>query len=116
MKKQRGLSLIGLILIGGLLVFVVLLGLKVLPLYIEYYAISRNIKELATSQEARSIREIQFGFDNRATVDDITSVQGRDLDINKNGNTFSIAVSYERRVQLFRNVSLLFNFDVSSDG
>lgn len=115
MKAQRGLSLIGLILIGGLVAFVVILGLKCVPAYVEYFAISRHLRELVASPDAGSIRDIQSSFDKRAMVDDITSVQGRDLEINKAGKTLSIGVSYERRVPLFDNVSLLFTFDASAE-
>lgn len=115
MKFQRGLSLISLILIGGLIFVVVVLGMKCLPAYMEYFAVSRALKGLVTSGETTSIREIQSGFDKQAAIDDITSVQGRDLEINKSGNSLSIAVSYERRVPLFNHVSLLFTFDASAE-
>jgi hypothetical protein len=115
MRSQRGLSLIGLMLIGALIFLVVVLGMKCLPAYMEYFAVSRSLKELVASGEVSSVREIQSGFDKRAQIDDITSVQGRDLEINKNGNSLSIAVSYERRVPLFNHVSLLFTFDALAE-
>jgi len=102
-------------LIGALSFLVVVLGMKCLPAYMEYFAVSRSLKELVASGEVSSIREIQSGFDKRAQIDDITSVQGRDLEINKNGNSLSIAVPYERRVPLFNHVSLLFTFDALAE-
>jgi hypoxanthine-guanine phosphoribosyltransferase len=115
MKFQRGLSLISLILIGGLIFFVAVLGMKCLPAYMEFFAVSRNLKGLVASGQGSSMREIQSRFDAQAVIDDITSVQGRDLEINKSGNSLSISVSYERMVPLFNHVSLLFTFDASAE-
>ncbi len=114
MKRQRGLSLIGLIVGGGILVFVAIVGMKCVPAYIEYFTVQKHIRELARSPDSASVKEIQNNFDKRAGVDDVTSVQGKDLDITKTGNTVTISVSYERKVPLFANVSALFEFDVSS--
>lgn len=114
MKRQRGLSLIGLIIVGGVLVFVAIVGMRCVPVYIEYFTIQKHLRELARSPDSASVKEIQNNFDKRAGVDDITSVQGKDLDITKTGNAVTLSVSYQRKVALFYNVSVLFDFDVSS--
>lgn len=112
MKKQQGLSLIGLIFVGGVLVFLAILGMKVLPSYVEFFTIQKHIKELGRSGGAP--KEIQMNFDKRASIDDITSISGRDLEVTKNGDSVEISASYEKRVPLFANVSLLFEFEANS--
>jgi hypothetical protein len=114
MKKQRGLSLLGLIIGGGVLVFVAIVGMKVTPAYIEYFTIQKHLRELARSPDAASVKEIQNAFDKRADIDDITALKGSDLEITKNGNQVSISAYYEKKVPLFANVSALFEFEVSS--
>jgi hypothetical protein len=114
MRRQRGLSLLGLIIGGGIVVFLAIVGMKVTPAYIEYFTIQKHLRELARSPDAASIKEIQNAFDKRADIDDITALKGADLNISKSGNQVYISASYEKKVPLFGNVSALFDFEVSS--
>ena len=47
MNKQRGLTLTGLIITAGVVVFFALIGFKLMPSYIEYLTIERILKDLA---------------------------------------------------------------------
>lgn len=112
--RQRGLSLTGLIFFGAIIAFCAVIAIRCLPAWLEYAAVRKHVTELARSGGAASNKDIQSDFDKRADVDDITSVQGRDLEITRTGDNVSISVSYERKVPLFANVSVLFEFDASS--
>lgn len=114
MRNQRGLSLIGLIFFGGVLFFVALIGMKAVPTYIEYFTIKKHVADLAHGNEGTSVRDVQTAFDRRAAIDDITSIQGRDLDVTKEDDGIQIDVSYSKKVPLFGGVSLCFDFDISS--
>ena len=54
-------------------------------------------------------------FDRRRQIDDISSVSGADLVIDKSGTKTVIDVQYSRTVPLVANVSLLFDLHPSSD-
>lgn len=114
MRKQRGLSLIGLILVGGILVFVAIIGMKVTPAYIEYFTIQKHLRELARSPDSSTPKQMMEAFDKRAQIDDITALQGKDLDISKNGNSVTISAAYEKKVPLFANISVLIDFETAS--
>lgn len=113
MKKQRGLSLIGLLVVSAILVVVILLGFKLLPTYIEYYAIERALNDIARAPDMQgaSMKEVVNAFDRRATIDNISSITGRDLDVTKEGNGLYIVASYSVRVPLFANISALIDFE-----
>ncbi|MCW5626176.1 MAG: DUF4845 domain-containing protein [Burkholderiales bacterium] len=113
MRRQRGLSLIGLIVVGGLLVFAALLAMKLLPVYMEYFTIKKHVTELARSSAGASIKEIQNNFDKRALVDDITALEGPDLEITKFGEQYQITASYSKKVPLFANISVLVDFEAT---
>lgn len=113
MKKQQGLSLIGLIVVGGLLVFVAIVGMKLLPAYIEYFTIQKHLRELARSPDSSTPKQIMEAFDKRAQIDDITALVGKELDITKNGNSVTITASYEKKVPLFSNISILIDFEAT---
>jgi len=116
MKQQRGLSLIGLIIISAVLVFVAVIGFKLLPAYIEYLSVSRAVTDLARGMEVRggSVRDVMNAFDRRATIDSITSIQGSDLEVTKQGDGFAIVASYSVRIPLLGNVNACIDFEASA--
>ncbi len=117
MKRQTGMSLIGLLLTGVLLGGVFLLGMKTVPAFTEYTAIKRAINSIASNGGGNaSISELRKDFDRHAAVDDITSVRGADLGIAKRAGAVQISIAYERKVPVVANVSLVFDFEASSTG
>lgn len=116
-NKQRGLSLIGLLIVGAFLAFVLLLAFRSVPAVNEYMAVQRNVKILAEEGNGgASTTELRRSFDRRAYIDDVVTVSGADLDIYKRGGDVVVDVVYERRVPVAGNVSLLFDFQASSAG
>jgi len=115
-KRQQGLSLLGLIFGGFVLIFALLLVMKVTPSYLEYFAIKKAVVSIANETRGRgaSVSEIRRRFENRSNVDDFSSVKPSDLEITKEGNDYVIAASYRREVPLFGHVGLYFDFSVSS--
>ena len=115
-KSQLGLSLLGLIFAGFVLVFVALLLMKVTPTYLEYFAIKKAVVGIANETRGRGVpvSEIRRRFDNRSAVDDFSSVKATDLEITKEGNDYVISASYRREVPLFGQVGLYFDFSVTS--
>jgi hypothetical protein len=118
MHNQRGLSLIGLIIICAVLAFVAIMGFKLLPTYIEYFTVKRVITDLANGVEVRggSVRDVQLAFDRRAQIDDIRSLRGTDLEITKQGDGFQVRAAYSVQVPLFGNVNACIDFDAEAGG
>ncbi len=107
-NRQRGLSLIGLFLVGIIVVALIALGFKVVPAVVEYIAIERAVQKI--KNEGTTVREIQAAFDRHATIDDITSITSRDLDITKEGDRVVISYAYAKKVPVLDNVSLVIDF------
>lgn len=118
MKRQRGMSLIGLLLTGVAFAAVFLLGMKVVPAVTEYTAIKKVINAIASSVDPSSVTvsEIRKDFDLRSAVDDIHTITGADLDITKRAGQVEISVAYARRVPVIANVSLVIDFEARSTG
>jgi hypothetical protein len=116
MDKQRGLSLIGLLITSAVLVFFALIGFKLLPSYIEYWTVQRIISDISRSPEIRgeSARAVQGAFDRRATIDNVNSVKGSDLEVSKTGDGFQIVASWSTRVPLFGNVNACLDFEAKN--
>jgi hypothetical protein len=114
-KRQQGLSLIGMLLVGGLAAFVLLVGFRCVPAITEYMSLKRIVVTVAQEGDSgASIQELRRSFDRRASVGDVSTVTGKDLEIYKQGGKVVVEVSYGRKVPIIANVSLFFDFFASS--
>ena len=111
-KKQLGVTLSGLIMGAVILIAVALVGMKLAPSYIEFFAIKKAVNAIAT--EGNSVAEMRKSFDNRATIDDISTVKGSDLEISKEGGQVVIRAAYRKEVPLVGNVGIYINFNAVS--
>lgn len=107
-NRQRGMSLIGLIFVGLIVVFLLILGSKVVPAVVEYIAIERAVQKI--KNEASTVREIQTAFERHRTIDDITSITAADLDITKEGDKVVISYAYQKKIPILDKVSLVIDF------
>ena len=110
------MSAIGILLILILVVFAALIGMRVTPAYLEYFAIKKAVSGMAQSGElsGQSVADVRRAFDKRAAVDDISSINSTDLEIAKEGGDVVLSFAYEKRIPLFYNISLLIDFAGSS--
>ena len=117
MKTQRGLSMFGILLVCIGLVLVAIGGLKVVPVYIEYFNVKKAVSGIVQGGEARgTVADVRRAFDKRAQVDDIQIISGADLEITKEGGEVVVSFAYPKKVPLFGNLSLYFDFAGSSSG
>lgn len=117
MKFQRGISLNGLLIGGVIFALVALLAMKVLPEWMEYGKILKVVKATAADASLRdaTLAEVRTSFEKRADIDLIKSITAQDLDISKEGNELVISFAYSKKVPLFGNTSLTFDFEGSSN-
>ena len=116
MKRQKGLTLTGMILSSILVVMLLLLAFKIVPVYVEYYAIEKQLKAMALDPKLRnpSRAAIEGAWASRAVVDNLTSMTGDQIEINREGNEVVLSGQYSVKVPLFRNVAACFDFKPSS--
>ena len=106
--RQRGLSLIAVIFFGLIIVFLMIIGFKLVPAVTEYLAIERAVQKIKT--EGSTVGEIRSAFDRYVAVDYITSITSKDLDITKNDDRIVISYSYSYSVPIMDNVRLVIDF------
>ena len=109
LKQQQGISLVGLILTLGVLVFAAMLAAKVVPTVIEYSSIKKAI--VSSKQAGKTVREIQTAFDKQADVGYFDAVKGKDLTIIKNGEDMEVSFAYSKKIPLFGPASLLMEYE-----
>jgi Tfp pilus assembly major pilin PilA len=116
MNRQRGATFLGMMFIAVLVVIVAILGLKLVPAYIEYATISNILRDVANSPEGKSgnVPAIQASFRKHAQIDAIETVKSDDLEIDKDGDRVIIKAPYSVKVKLAGNVSALIDFVATS--
>ncbi|MXS79353.1 DUF4845 domain-containing protein [Nitrosomonas sp. GH22] len=116
-RGQQGISLPGLLTWSVAIVLAAILGMRLIPSFIEFAAVKRALVTIASDSKLRdaSVREIRIAFDKRAAVDDIKSVSGSDIVIRKQDEQLILNISYAVKKPLFANLSLLIDFDAASD-
>jgi uncharacterized protein DUF4845 len=110
--RQRGLSLVSLIFVGVIVVILLTIGMKVVPALAEYLAVERAVQKVAS--EGSTVREIRNAFDKYATIDDIKSISGKDLDITKDAERIVVSYSYSYSVPVLDNVRIVIDFSGSN--
>ena len=115
-KKQQGVSLSGLLIWASVVIMITLLGMKIIPTYIEYAAIKRILVSMASDPSLQSAHpmEIRQSFDRRAVIDDIKTVNSRNLEISRESGQTVLNMSYSVKTPLFANVSLYIDFTATS--
>lgn len=113
-RHQQGLSLIGTMIAAALVIGGIILAMRMVPVYNEYFAVKKMLNSLATSGEANSPEAIRGLFDKRSGVEDIDSISRSDLVIAKENGRWVISAQWQRTIPLVANVSLLFQFSASS--
>lgn len=115
MVRQRGLSLISTLIVGVFLAAVLVLGLKVVPVYAEYFAVKKAFTKVITSTDVSAApAEYRGAFQRFADIDDITSVDREMIEVTKENGHASMHVKYSRTVKIYGPVSLLFEFSIDS--
>jgi hypothetical protein len=121
MRKQHGMTFIGLVSVIAIIVFVAVIGMKLTPAYLEFMSVKKAIAKIANDPgfSGMSKRDIMDAFDKSATIDDIKSVKGSDLQIAKGEADAQgkpvVSVEYQAVVPLIANVSALLDFETSTD-
>lgn len=115
MKNQRGVTLIGMVVVCIVIVLVAIGGLKIAPAYIEYYKVKKAITGIAQTNSKATVGEVREAFSRRSAIDDIDVIGPKDLEITKEGNDIVISFSYPKRISLFGNISVVIDFAASSN-
>lgn len=116
MKRQRGVSLTGMVLMSALFIIVLLLAFKIVPVYLEYFAIERQFKAMAMDPKLRGATRSQIAaaWAARSAVDDLRSMNADYIEVTKEGDQVVVQGEYSVKVPLYRNVAACFDFKPSS--
>lgn len=115
-KQQRGLSMSGFLVTAIVLIFVAVLAMKLIPSYIQDGEIREVFNAVARDPGLKDAtdRDIQLAYAKRAVVADITAIKLEDVEISKDNGSLTLSASYQVKIPLVANISLLLEFNPSS--
>ena len=112
--KQRGLTLIGFIIVLGIALFVAYLGMKIVPIYIEYYSVVTAMDDIAAEKgNARKPPNVlRSKLRDRLYVSYSTNVEERHIKITRSDGV-QMRVNYDVREPIIGNLDVIITFDKS---
>ena len=113
-RSQKGMSVLGWMVVLALVAFFASTGFKMLPHYMDYMAMQKIIKSAETdaSQNIRSVNDLYAHIMRGLEVNGIRDFDLKDsVSIKQENNEFQIHLQYERREPLIQNLDLVANFD-----
>ncbi len=114
--RQRGMSFFGFIGIAAGVIFVAILGMKLVPSYIHSAQIAQIFKTIAADPAMRdaTIAQIKDSYSKRADIDYITDITAEDIEISKGDGQLTLSANYSVKIPVAGNITLLLEFNPSS--
>ena len=112
-QRQSGMTILGMLIIGIMVGFFVMCGLRLAPSYFEYLTVKDVITVVATEPEAdkKSIRELRRRMEALLNTNQVYDINPRDIEIyRKDGKTF-IDANYEARIPVAGRIDAVMSFD-----
>jgi hypothetical protein len=110
-RRQRGITLFGLLTAAVVLGFVALVGMRVLPTLNEYFTIVKAVNKVAT-EGGTTVPEIRAAFERTKQIEySITSISAKDLDITKENDKIVVSFAYDKEIELMPPVYLLIKYE-----
>lgn len=112
--SQRGLSILGWLVVLAIVAFVGSTALKIVPHYMDYYAIEKMIKAVEHEKALGISTPADFvSYMNKGMQ--VNSINDIDLDkavrVRLENSDFHVTLKYEKREPLVENLDLVVHFD-----
>jgi Tfp pilus assembly protein PilE len=111
-SRQRGLTLISLLFVGALVAVIGVLTAQVVPSVIEYQTI---LKAVNKAKEGNTVLEVRNIFDRATSIDSISSITAKDLEVTKEDDKVVVRFAYQREFHLVGPAYLTLKYSGQSN-
>lgn len=114
LQRQRGMGMLGMLLVilfGGL---TITCAVKMLPFYVENWNIKSilgDLEEQFAGNPGVKKEDIAEKFSKRLYIDMVEQISMDDVIVKKEKGAYVVTANYEKRVNLFGNVDVVMVFD-----
>jgi hypothetical protein len=111
-KRQQGLTFIGLVFVLGFIATIVLLVLKIAPIYLDHSKVASALADIEKTADVqdKSQAEIRDSLTKRFNINYVYDVSQDDITITKYGNYLKVVIEYEVVRKIAGNLSVLVEF------
>jgi Tfp pilus assembly protein PilE len=115
-RNQSGMTLVSFVVVMAVVGFFIYIGMKLFPMYSEYFAVRSALKALAaepgvTSQDPAQIKSTLI--DKRLYVSYATSVKSENITVEQTNGGVQVRVDYEVRKPLIYNLDIVGRFSAT---
>ena len=116
-RTQRGITLIGFILVLGVVGVFIYMGMKLIPMYSEYYSVKQALAGLAkepgiTENDPAKIKDLFF---RRLYISYAENIKPADVKIVRKDAGYLMTVEYEVRKPLIANIDVVGKFHTDQE-
>lgn len=115
-KRQSGMTMMSWLIVLGILVFFILIGIKMVPTYLENYSIKQVLENMQNDRKVRSMSpgEMRTSFLKRLKINSVYDFNRDWIKFKKEKFGTKIEVDYEVRKPVAGNVFVVMVFSESA--
>jgi len=116
-QKQQGLTLISWLIIFAIGGFFILLGMKLVPIYLENQSVKSIVESLRNDSKARgeSAAGVKKLIYKRLKINSIYDFPKDNIKIKKTKNRLLVDITYDKIEPIFANISVMVSFSEKLD-
>lgn len=116
-RKQSGLSLVGFLVVLAVVGFAAYIGMKLFPMYQEYYSVQSAMKGLANEPGVADMdpAKVQDLFFRRLYINYSENVKPQNVKFERTDGGWKMRVNYEVRKPLVGNLDVVGRFDKTQE-
>jgi hypothetical protein len=114
-RRQRGITLIGFVIVLVVVGFFGYMGMVLGPAYSEYYGVVKAMKFVASEAQPGDVdfEPLRKGLDRQFNVGYVESVSGKDAKLIRDKTGSVLSMNYEVRKPFLYNIDFVMKFEYS---
>lgn len=111
--RQRGMSIMGFLLIAMMVGFFVMMGIRIAPGYIEYLTVRDIVKRVASEfdRDVDRIADMRRSFADYLNTNQVKSISYKEIVIERREGRIIIDASYEERIPIAWRIDAVIKYD-----
>jgi hypothetical protein len=113
--QQRGMTVIGGLLLLIIVCFMVLIAIRIIPIYIDYFTVRTTLDGLKKEPQINQMTavDIHNTLEKRFGIGYVNVVQARQVKLRRQGNIWIAELVYEDRRTVIANVDVIATFNIT---
>ena len=111
-RMQRGMTMLGFLITLSVVILFIFCGMKIVPMYIEFYSVKKMLATISNNPEAASAPKdkIRALFARSLQIDYVKIIKPEMLKIETTESGYNLVMDYERREELVANLDVVGKF------